>query len=269
MKKYNGELLFQISNELGTVEVVDGPQLRTLHFGNSIIQSSMYRCDPYALEMEYCQVILLSLLFNPFPQKALFLGLGGGSQPKFLWKYFPSCLIDCVEYNPLVIDVCYRFFELPQDTRLTIHCEEAFQFLKQHQQQLYDFIFIDLYVEEGMSKTMGDPDFFKACFYCLREGGVLVWNLWRTSAQELIEQSVHHLTTYFGRNLLILTVQESLNFIVYAFKPPVPILRLQEAYSRLESLSQKTGMDFVKLFSNLNQFQGCGFLFQDWIMQKD
>lgn len=264
MKKYNGELIFHQRDGMGDVEVVDGPQLRTLHFGTPVIQSSMYIHDPFALEMEYNRVMMLSLLFNPSPQAALFLGLGGGSKPKFLWKHFPACHVDAVEYNPAVIDVCYRYFGLPHDARLTIYPDEAFHFLHGQNPRQYDFIYLDLYVDSGMSTTVGENHFFEACFDRLAPGGLLVWNLWRTSAKELIEQSVGNLARLFAKNMLILTVQESLNFVVFAFKPPVPALSLQDAIKRVEALSKHTGTDFATLFASLNYFQGLGFLFQEW-----
>lgn len=262
MKKYDGKLIFSQRNQLGDVEVVDGPLLRTLHFGTPVIQSSMYLDNPFALEMEYNRVMMLSLLFNPNPQKVLFLGLGGGSKSKFLWKYFPRCQVDAVEFNPLVIDVCTHYFAVPIDHRLTIYAEEANVFLSRPSQQSYDVIFIDLYIESGMSKSVGEQSFFEACFDHLKNGGVLVWNLWRTSPQELIESSVSKLAHRFGQNLLILPIQESLNFIFLAFKNPIPNYSLKDLTAQATDLSHKTKMDFSKTLSDLHYLQGYGSLFQ-------
>jgi spermidine synthase len=265
MKKYDGKLIFHQRNQLGDIEVVDGPLLRTLHFGTPVVQSSMYLDDPFALEMEYNRVMMLGLLFNPNPQKALFLGLGGGSKSKFLWKYFTECHVDAVEYNPLVIDVCTRYFDVPRDDRFAIYAEEATVFLSRSLEPQYNFIFIDLYIDSGMSEAVGENDFFEACFNQLKEGGVLVWNLWRSSPKELIESSVGNLAHFFGQDLLILPIQESLNYILMAFKKPTPTDSLKVITHQAEKLTRKTGMDFVKTLSDLNHFQGHGFLFQDWI----
>jgi spermidine synthase len=79
MKKYGGTLLFQASDAHGSAEVVEDKNLRHLHLGTSVQQSSMFLNDPYALEMEYTQKMAASVLLFPNPQSALFLGLGGGS----------------------------------------------------------------------------------------------------------------------------------------------------------------------------------------------
>jgi spermidine synthase len=264
MKKYSGELIFHRYNKEEKVEVVDGPLLRTLHFGTPTIQSSMFLTDPFALEMEYNRVMMLSLVFNTAPENALFLGLGGGAKAKFLWKYFPMCQIESVEYSASVIDVAHRYFAVPHHKRLIVHEEEAFKFLKKRNKQLYDLIFIDLYIDSGMSKSVGFQDFFNLCYQKLKAGGILVWNMWRTSAKELIEQSVGNLSRAFGQNLLILPIQESLNFIIYAFKSPFPTFSFPDILSCATALTTSTGMDFVKTLSDVKYFKGYGHFFQDW-----
>ena len=88
MEKYDGTLIFEGKDRFGPVEVVDGPLLRTMHFGTPTIQSSMYLNDPIALEMEYNKVMMLGLVFNPNPESALFLGLGGDPSQNFCGSTF-------------------------------------------------------------------------------------------------------------------------------------------------------------------------------------
>ncbi len=247
MHKYQGRLIFQGQDPYTIIEVVQAGNLRTLHFGNLTIQSSMYLDDAFKVEMEYNQVMLLSLVYNPVPSKVLFLGLGGGSKQKFVWKHFSS-IIHAVEISPLVIDVGYRFFEIPYDLRFEIFQGEALLYLQNNNEHLYDFIFVDLYDKEGMSSVIGSQHFFQLCRKKMGPQGILVWNLWRSTGQDLMVNAFKGFQEAFGENYMLLNVEESQNIIVYAFATPLS-KELDELRKNANALSKKTGLDFSTLLS--------------------
>jgi spermidine synthase len=248
MFKYHGRLIFQGHDAFTSVEVVQAGGLYTLHFGSPVAQSSMYLEDPFKVEMEYNQVMLLSLIYNYQPTKVLCLGLGGGAKQKFLWKHF-SCQVVTVEISPLVIDVGYRFFEIPHDDRMKIIQQDALEFLQRPHQVLYDFIFLDLYDAEGMCAIIGESPLFQLCRNILTSEGILVWNLWRSTKQYVMENCIFRLINALGQNYKILTVNESLNFIIYAFADQAYNGDYNLLQQRAEALSQKTGLDFLGLLS--------------------
>ena len=55
----------------------------------------------------------------------LFIGLGGGSAPKRMWRDFPELQLQVVELDPEVVDAAYRWFELPRDPRLDVDAEDG------------------------------------------------------------------------------------------------------------------------------------------------
>lgn len=234
-KKYNGKLIFSTRNEQGAIEVVETATLRNLHFGTPVIQSSMFLNDFFALEMEYNRVMMLALLYHSRPVRALFLGLGGASKPKFLWRYFPSCTCDIIEINPSVIEVAELFFETPKDKRFNIIQEDAAQFIQKNSPAGYDLIFIDIYVAGGIAAAISAPSFFQACKKLLCPQGMLIWNMWSTTALPYLnackEAFTHH---------RIAPVEESPNLIVFAWDSLPP------ATSPV-TLQQLTGMDFPSL----------------------
>lgn len=264
MEKYEGKLIFEGKDRYGPVEVVEGPLLRTLHFGTPTIQSSMYLNDPIALEMEYNRVMMLCLLFHPEPESALFLGLGGGSLSKFLWKHFSNCNVEAVEISPLVIRISHKYFEVPKDSRCVIYRDDAIHFLRSLEEDQYDLIFVDLFDEGGMSKVLQKPKLFQGCMHKLKSGGILIWNMWRTSSKEMIEEALTNLTNSFGNNILVLPNDESLNFVILAFKPPVHPYTFEEVMTNAKKLKGITQLDFPKILSRLNYFKGYGSIFQDW-----
>lgn len=247
MFKYHGRLLFQGKDLYTSVEVVEDPPLRLLHFGTSVSQSSMYLDNPYKIEMEYNQVMLLSLIYNPTPKKVLFLGLGAGAKQKFIWKHF-SCEVHSVELSPLVIEVGYRFFEIPRDPKMIIHQTDAVQFLRESEEVDFDFIFVDLYDANGMASVVGTSDFFQLCRNKLNATGVLVWNLWRQTDEKLMKSTINSLTQAFEAPYKILTVEESLNLVLYTFASNLDI-SLEILKENAAQLSVKTGLDFTSLLN--------------------
>jgi spermidine synthase len=253
MYKYQGRLIFQGQDPYTSVEVVQAGNLRTLHFGSPVAQSSMYLDDPFKVEMEYNQVMLLSLVYNPVPDQVLFLGLGGGAKQKFLWKHF-SCQVHSIDISPLVIDVGYRFFNIPRDPRMEIVQQEAWLYLQSHHEPLYDFIFVDLYDKEGMSSAIGYHDFFQLCRKKMQPHGILVWNLWRNVEEKLMHNAAYGFKDAFGGNCLLFKVEESSNHILYAFAMPAFNIELDLLKKNAEELSRKTGLDFLSLLSKQTCF---------------
>ncbi len=248
MFDYDGKLIYSGRDAYTSVQVIQNKGLNTLHFGSRVAQSSMFLDDPFKVEMEYNQAMLLSLLYKPQPKSVLSLGLGGGAKQKFLWKHL-DCHQVCVELSPLVIDVGRRFFEIPQDDRLQIVQMDALEYLQKPQEQRFDIILIDLYDAEGMSPLLGEKELFQLCHEILLPDGILVWNLWRSTGKKLLDSSVQHLGSAFGNNFKLLTVEESLNLVVFSFVDPSFKTTYHLLSKRAEALSIKTGLDFTGLFS--------------------
>lgn len=254
MEKYGGQLIFSGKDASGEVEVVDYPDIRALHFGNPVVQSSMYHADPYAIEMEYNRVMMFANLFQPNCKQTLFLGLGGGAKPKYLWKYAPECMIEAVELSPLVIEVSQRFFFVPiGDQRFKIYQEDALDLLHHVHPHFYDILYVDLYIAAGISPRIGDESFFRLCEKALIPGGMLVWNMWSQSGEDFNTRCVHELGSLFD-SLLLLPNWESMNCVIFAFKEPVWPYKYEEIKARAEEWKQKTQLDFPAVLEYLRPY---------------
>jgi spermidine synthase len=254
MEKYGGKLIFSGKDDLGEVEVIDLPDIRTLHFGNPVVQSSMYHNDPYAIEMEYNRVMLSSVLFQPLLKQTLFLGLGGAAKAKFLWRNAPECTVEAVELSPLVIDVAQRFFHVPiADERFKIHQIDALDFLRQATPHFYDILFADLYIAAGISPTVSDRDFFQLCERALMPGGILVWNMWSQFEDDVSEHFVTEVGSHFDQ-LLLLPNWESSNCVVLAFKEPIRPYTYEEIKGNAENWKLKSNLNFPDLVEYLRPY---------------
>lgn len=241
---YGRKLIFQGQDAAGPVEVVEDDKVRSLHFGSGSPQSEMSLTDPYALTLDYFRLMMMSLLFQEKVDNVLLLGLGGGSMAKFLWKYFPQCHLDLVENRPLVVDLAYKYFELPKDPRLSVHVMDALEFLKQGEKK-YDLIFVDLFAEVGMDKIVGEIGFFKQCRRLLDQNGILVWNTWSLTPPELMVKCIEQLKLHFYNDISIFHDQKGNNvFLIFSRRIVRDNFRLMQ---RAKELHQKTGLDFPQM----------------------
>ena len=79
MQRYGGTVIYESSDEMGPLEIIEDGFTRSLHFGSEPKQSSMDLNDPYRLTLLYSRAMVTSLLFHATPRRALLIGLGGGS----------------------------------------------------------------------------------------------------------------------------------------------------------------------------------------------
>ena len=256
MERYGGTVVFESDDLYGPVEVIDSGNIRSLHFGTAVSQSSMFLDDPFRLEMEYNRVMMAGLLFEPQPKRVLFLGLGGGAKPKFIWKFFPQSLVEVVELSPLVIETCHKYFSLPHDPRLIIQNQDALAFLKLSHPEKFDMIFIDLYVGSGISPVVADLHFFEYCKKLMTPKGLLLWNMWTSSKKETIDMTLGHLGMTFGNHFLVMPNQESSNYVILTFNEENPKYSLRQLIKTGNLLKESTNLDFPQLIKNLNHFVG-------------
>ena len=80
---YSGEIIYSCADEYGPIAVVEEATSRTLHFGSTARQSTMYLNDSVRLALSYTRCMLAGLLFVPPPRRVLVLGLGGDRCPSF------------------------------------------------------------------------------------------------------------------------------------------------------------------------------------------
>lgn len=184
---YLGEVVHRSEDENGLVEVVDEARgkLRSLHFGSSARQSTMFVERPDELALEYTRHMLTALpLLEGDPRRALMLGLGGGSLVKFLLRQCPQCHVDVVELRAMIVEVAQRFFGVPEaHERLAIHVADGRRYVLDYATAgpaatPYDLILVDLHGSHGMAPVVTEPDFLPACRQVMAADGVLSANLW-------------------------------------------------------------------------------------------
>ncbi|MFN7133511.1 MAG: fused MFS/spermidine synthase, partial [Myxococcales bacterium] len=76
--------------------------------------------------------------------RALVIGGGGYSFPRWVERYLPQVHVDVVEIDPGVTEIAYRELQLPRDTRIVSYNMDGRQFVKEHASPgAYDLIVQD------------------------------------------------------------------------------------------------------------------------------
>lgn len=245
-----GHLVHSCVDEEGLIEVVDEPKIRALYFGTSARQSAMSRHAPDRLVLPYTRYMLTGLLFCREPRRALVLGMGGASLPRFLVHAFPDCQVDVVERRAKVVEVARSHFRLPSSPTLRIHVMDAGRYLRTWRGQPFDLIMVDLHDSEGTAPIVRDAAFFPACAGLLRRSGVVSTNIWTGSAQASNATVDIHRAT-FGDGHLALPVPERGNVILLG----LPFPALSYAHPRLElrarELEARLGIELSRYLSEL------------------
>jgi spermidine synthase len=156
------------------LSVTDSDTTRYLRFDNSF-QSGMVLDRPFGTAFEYTELFHLLKAYNPDARDVLFIGLGGGSSPKRLWRDFPDLRLQGVELDPVVVDVAYRFFELPRDPRLKVAVDDGRRYLARNDRK-WDAILIDAFFSDAIPFHLFTTEFMEIVKSRLNPGGVIVTN---------------------------------------------------------------------------------------------
>lgn len=161
------------------INLIEEEGVRYLHFGTPWVQGAMRFDDPYSLEIEYVQQMMLWMLFVEHPTHVVQLGLGAGSLSKFCWRHFSQARVTAVEIDSAVIDTCRTSFALPDDDqRLTVMSADAFSFVRDSANHgTVDILQVDLYDAHAAGPALGSAEFYQACADCLTKEGIMTINL--------------------------------------------------------------------------------------------
>ena len=157
------------------IAVVEDDDTRYLRFDSSF-QSGMYKDDPFRTRFEYADYLQLPLAYRPSTRRILYVGLGGGSAPKRTWRDFPATRIDVVELDPEVVDVAYKYFEVPRDPRLRVEVEDGRRFLAANDGP-WDAIVIDAFYSDSIPFHLATREFLELARSRLAPGGIVATNI--------------------------------------------------------------------------------------------
>lgn len=149
------------SKEFGKILVVDGDLMLTEK--DEFIYHEMISHVPMAV--------------HPQVEKILVIGGGDGGVVRELAKYDTVEQIDVVEADPLLVEVCRKYF--PQmacslnDPRVHIYHGDGLRFIRS-KSDAYDLIIIDSPNPFGAGEGLFTKEFYGNCFNALHEDGIMI-----------------------------------------------------------------------------------------------
>jgi spermidine synthase len=168
------------------IEISESDGVRRLHFGSGWVQGAMRIARPYALALEYTQVMMACLLmretgalFRRWPRTALLVGLGAGSVAKFLHRHVPDCRITVVEINPQIEFIARQYFKLPDESpRFNVQIGCGADYLARCKRR-FDLILVDGFSPDGQPGALATPAFYQDCRARLTSPGIFCVNVLR------------------------------------------------------------------------------------------
>ena len=239
--------VYEARGEHHTVQVFDRGKRRELRFGNHIVQSTHIAAVPDILQLDYTRVMIGGLVLVTDLGRLLHVGLDGGTIPRFIHRHWSDVRQTVVELSPEVIDVAYRFFDLPTSQRLDVIAGDGGQFLSRGT-QLFDAIYLDAYHAEGASPEVQNIDTLHAACGRLNRAGWLFCNAWG-SHRETLGTLTQQLRELFPV-LYSISVRQDSNVIFFgsvdAQLPPPHALM-----TRAKSLARRVPLDFPDVVRRL------------------
>lgn len=164
--------LFSAQSEFQRIDVLESKE-----FGKILVTDG----DLFLTEMDefiYHEMIThVPMAVHPKVDKVLVIGGGDGGVVRELTKYDSILHIDVVEVDPLLVEVCRKYF--PQmacslnDTRVQIYHEDGLRFVRSQSDE-YDLIIIDSPNPFGPGEGLFTKEFYGNCFNALHTDGIMI-----------------------------------------------------------------------------------------------
>ena len=243
----NTRLVQRTQRGPAALEVYEDHRYRWLQNDDGTLHSLMDRRSPERLVLPYTAAMMAALLFIDAPRSVSMLGLGAGSQARFLRHYFSDVSITAWESNAEIIDIARHHFGLSsEDSCLRIINQDA-RIGVADEAPPADLILLDLFAAGGLPAWVRGESLHCSCRRRLGRHAVLVCNFWVDAEDELLGV-MNGVQEAFEARTLVLTVPGYHNLIVLAFDE-TPCLAFAELRVRAASLSERTGLDYAGMLA--------------------
>jgi spermidine synthase len=169
------KILYEKDSLYHRIIVTEDDGLRTLRF-DRLRQSAMDVNDPNRMVFHYTQYLHLAMAFHDSPQRALFIGLGGGSAPRRFHRDYQNLQIDVAELDPEVVNVAKRYFMFEENNRLRVEAVDGRIFLQKTPHR-YDMIILDAYYADAIPFHLVTREFLQELKAKLTPTGIVVSNV--------------------------------------------------------------------------------------------
>ena len=209
--------------------------------------------DPYALEFEYIQQMMMWTLFTTAsPQHIVQLGLDAGSLTKFCHQFYSQSNITAVELSPAVVDICRTSFLLPNDDeRLKVLVMDAMDYVREpNNYRSIDILQVDLYDAQAHKPVHDSPGFYQACADSITDTGMMTVNLFCDAPEH--SHNLEAIGEAFEAVAWLPEVHDG-NVVAIAFKT-APVIEFDDLYTRAKQIQKNLSLPAHKWVDDLMQW---------------
>ena len=166
------EQLFSAQSEFQQIDVLDSKE-----FGKILVVDGDLTLTEKDEFIYHEMITHVPMAVHPLVKDVLVIGGGDGGVVRELVKYEDVEQIDVVEADPLLVEVCRRYF--PQmacslnDRRVNIYHEDGLKFIRSRS-DAYDLIIIDSPNPFGPGEGLFTKEFYGNCYNALHEDGIMI-----------------------------------------------------------------------------------------------
>ena len=166
------EQLFSAESEFQHIDVLD-----SYEFGRILVVDGDLTLTEKDEFIYHEMIAHVPMAVHPKVRDVLVIGGGDGGVVRELAKYDEIRMIDVVETDPLLVEICRKY--LPEiassltDPRVRIIHEDGLKFLRP-KSDCYDLIIIDSPNPFGLGEGLFTKEFYGNCFSALREDGIII-----------------------------------------------------------------------------------------------
>jgi spermidine synthase len=131
------------------------------------------------------------------PLRALFIGGGGYTFPKYMEATYPESELDVVEIDPGVTETAYEQLGLSRDTRIATHNEDARLYLRRSSTARYTLIMGDAFNDFSVPYHLTTQEFNALVKQWLTPDGLYMVNLIDGTRHDFLRAYVHTLQQTF------------------------------------------------------------------------
>ncbi len=208
-------------------------ELRARARGSEALESAVDLTDPKKLVVHYTRSLYGALFIQPKPQRVLMIGLGGAGFHRLFTAAFPNSLLQTVELDPKVLELCSTHMAFKPDANTPVKIMDGRMFVKRDRQQ-WDWLILDAFRGGFVPPHLKTEEFYRECAARLSDRGVFITNLHASS--ELYFSDLKTIQAVFPQVVLFETEGRG-NVIACAVKYKSPAITDPAGWPTAEAVS--------------------------------
>jgi spermidine synthase len=164
--------------------------------------------------------------------RALFVGGGGYTFPRYMEAVYPDSEIDVIEIDPGVTEVAHQVLGLARDTRIVTYNQDARLFLEQEPVGRYDLIMGDAFNDYSVPYHLTTREFNERVRAWLADDGLYFVNMIDGPRGDFLRAYLHTLGQTFDHVYLVPTIESwrevsRSTFVLIASQVPLDLALLR------------------------------------------